>query len=131
MESTKNDNVNHPSHYTDGKYECIDFIESWGLGFHLGNAVKYITRAGKKDPEKTKEDLEKALWYLKRFTLTQSTYRYEPTFDPIPVEDYCQEKHIPQELKEFVMHSIVYGEIRDAASYLDWYIHSRNGGMMQ
>lgn len=60
------DAVNHPKHYTDGKYECIDFIESWGLGFHLGNAVKYITRAGKKDPQKTKEDLEKALWYLKR-----------------------------------------------------------------
>ena len=61
-----NDNVNHPSHYADGKIEVIDFIEDKGLGFHLGNAVKYISRAGKKDPTKTVEDLEKAEWYLRR-----------------------------------------------------------------
>lgn len=61
------DNVNHPSHYTDGKIEVIDFIEDKHLGFHLGNAIKYIARAGKKDPTKTKEDLEKAIWYIKRY----------------------------------------------------------------
>lgn len=60
------DPVNHPSHYTDGKIEVIDFIEDKNLGFHLGNAVKYIARAGKKDPEKTVQDLEKAKWYLER-----------------------------------------------------------------
>jgi len=60
------DNVNHPPHYSDGKIEVIDFIEDKKLGFHLGNAVKYIARAGKKDPEKTVEDLEKAKWYLIR-----------------------------------------------------------------
>lgn len=60
------DNVNHPAHYTDGKIEVIDFIEDKKLGFHLGNAVKYICRAGKKDPEKTIEDLQKAEWYLHR-----------------------------------------------------------------
>lgn len=64
---TKNDPVNHPSHYTTGKIECIDFIEDKQLGFHLGNAVKYIVRAGKKDPSKTIEDLEKARWYLNRY----------------------------------------------------------------
>lgn len=62
-----NDPVNHPSHYTDGGIETIDFIEGKQLGFHLGNAVKYITRAGKKDPDKTIEDLEKAIWYIKRY----------------------------------------------------------------
>ena len=62
-----NDPVNHPSHYTDGKIEVIDFIEDKKLGFHLGNAVKYIARAGKKDPAKTVEDLEKAIWYIKRY----------------------------------------------------------------
>jgi hypothetical protein len=36
------------------------------LGFHLGNAVKYIARAGKKDPNRLREDLEKARWYLDR-----------------------------------------------------------------
>ena len=63
----KNDNVNHPSHYADGNIEVIDFIEDKNLGFHLGNAIKYICRAGKKDKEKTKEDIEKAIWYLNRF----------------------------------------------------------------
>lgn len=60
------DPVNHPAHYTDGSIEVIDFIEDKGLSFHLGNAVKYIARAGKKDPEKTVEDLKKAVWYLNR-----------------------------------------------------------------
>ncbi len=60
----KNDVVNHPSHYTDGKIEVIDFIDDKKLGFCLGNAVKYISRAGKKDPTKEIEDLEKAIWYI-------------------------------------------------------------------
>ena len=60
------DNVNHPSHYTGGKIEVIDFIEDKKLGFHLCNAVKYISRAGRKDPARTVEDLRKAAWYLNR-----------------------------------------------------------------
>lgn len=60
------DVVNHPSHYTDGKIEVISFIEDKGLNFHRGNAVKYIARAGKKDPAKEVEDLRKAVWYLNR-----------------------------------------------------------------
>lgn len=62
----KEDQVNHPKHYTDGKIEVIDFIEDKNLCFHLGNSVKYIARAGKKDPAKEIQDLEKAEWYLKR-----------------------------------------------------------------
>ena len=62
----KNDPVSHPSHYTDGKIEVIDFIEDKKLNFHLANAVKYIARAGKKCPEKEIEDLKKARWYLNR-----------------------------------------------------------------
>lgn len=46
------DNVNHPSHYTDGKIEVIEFIEDKNLNYHKGNAIKYICRAGKKDPQK-------------------------------------------------------------------------------
>ena len=60
------DNVNHPAHYTFGNIEVIDFIEDKKLGFHLGNAVKYISRAGRKDPARTVEDLRKAAWYLNR-----------------------------------------------------------------
>ena len=63
----EHDNVNHPAHYTDGNIEVIDFIEDKELGYHLGNAVKYISRAGKKDPGKTVEDLRKAVWYLNRY----------------------------------------------------------------
>ena len=60
----KENPVSHPSHYTDGKIEVIDFIEDKGLNFNRGNAVKYVCRAGKKDPEKEIEDLEKAVWYI-------------------------------------------------------------------
>lgn len=66
MKNRKHDPVNHPSHYTDGKIEVIDFIEDKNLGFCLGNAVKYISRAGKKDPSKEVEDLCKAKWYIER-----------------------------------------------------------------
>ena len=59
-----NDSVNHPAHYTSGKIEVIDFIDDKELGFCLDNAVKYIVRAGKKDPVKTVEDLQKAVWYI-------------------------------------------------------------------
>ena len=58
--------VNHPSHYggADNPYETILVIEAWQLGFCLGNAVKYISRADKKGHRL--EDLQKAVWYLQR-----------------------------------------------------------------
>jgi len=56
--------VNHPSHYQGNKFECIDIIEDFNLGFCLGNAVKYILRAGKKQDRI--QDLRKAIWYLQR-----------------------------------------------------------------
>jgi hypothetical protein len=60
-------NVDHPSHYGgDTTYEAIKVIEAWGLGFHLGNAVKYIARAGKKPGAEELEDLKKSQWYLDR-----------------------------------------------------------------
>ena len=60
--------VNHPSHYggEDNTYEAIKVIENWNLGFCLGNTVKYISRAGKKDSGKVLEDLRKSRWYLDR-----------------------------------------------------------------
>ena len=65
------DNIN-PDHYRQG-VEVIDAIESWKLGFHLGNVVKYVARAGKKNPETKREDLLKAEWYLKRYIEKEST----------------------------------------------------------
>ena len=73
IKDTKNkvefsESVFHPKHYGGeaSVYEAIKVIEAWDLGFNLGNVVKYIARLGKKDPDKKVEDLEKALWYLKR-----------------------------------------------------------------
>jgi len=58
--------VDHPAHYggADNPYEAIKVIEAWGLGFCLGNTVKYIARAEHK--EAPLQDLEKARWYLDR-----------------------------------------------------------------
>lgn len=58
--------VDHPAHYggVDNPYEAIKVIEAWSLGFCLGNAIKYICRAGKKGDRL--EDLRKARWYLDR-----------------------------------------------------------------
>lgn len=66
MENENKEQVNHPSHYggADSPYEAIKVITAWELGFNLGNTVKYISRAGKKDPNKHIEDLKKALFYL-------------------------------------------------------------------
>jgi len=58
------DQVNSPAHYTDGGIQTIDFIEAKSLNFHLGNVIKYISRAGKKGDNL--EDLLKAQWYLNR-----------------------------------------------------------------
>lgn len=59
-----NDIVNSPSHYKDGTIEVIDYIEDKRFNYHLGNAIKYISRAGKKEDYTT--DLKKAIWYLDR-----------------------------------------------------------------
>lgn len=58
--------INHPSHYNINKIEVIDAIEDWQLNFSRGNAIKYIVRAGIKDPSTEIEDLKKAIWYLNR-----------------------------------------------------------------
>ena len=58
------DDINHPSHYTQGDIEVIDYIEDKKLGYRLGNVVKYVSRAGHKDD--AIKDLKKARWYLNR-----------------------------------------------------------------
>lgn len=63
------DEVNHPDHYGGAvnPYEVIKVLEAWKLNFHLGNAVKYIARAGRKETSSELTDLRKAEWYLKRY----------------------------------------------------------------
>ena len=66
MQKTNASNaVEHPSYY-QGKIEVIDFIEDKGLGFNLGNCVKYISRYNLKHKDNPVEDLKKARWYLDR-----------------------------------------------------------------
>lgn len=82
----KSDAVNHPSYY-QGKIEVIDFIEDKGLGFNLGNCIKYIARAGKKNPDKLLEDLEKASWYLYREISRIKKESTETQWLPLPKEN--------------------------------------------
>ena len=66
MAENKKELINHPSHYggVNNPYEAIKVIRAWDLSFTLGNTVKYISRAGKKDGNSMLQDLKKALWYL-------------------------------------------------------------------
>lgn len=76
--SNKYNAVNHSKHYTTGKIECIDYIEDKEFGFHLGNAIKYITRAGIKSSATKIEDLQKAVWYINRYIeLIKKDYEYD------------------------------------------------------
>ena len=61
-----NDSVHSPAHYKVGGIETIDFIEAKQLGYHLGNVVKYVSRAGHKAPNPLR-DVQKAKWYLDRY----------------------------------------------------------------
>ncbi len=62
----ENDLINHPAHYCDGGIETLDYILAKRMDFLIGQVCKYISRAGKKDPEKEVEDLKKARFYLDR-----------------------------------------------------------------
>ena len=64
MEEKKNENVNHPKHYTVKGIEPIEYIESHDFNFNLGNVIKYVSRADYKGSEI--EDLKKAKWYLEK-----------------------------------------------------------------
>ena len=64
MAPEENDPVNHPKGYTShpSGIECIQVTRH--MNFNRGNAMKYLWRAGEKDPEREVEDLEKAAWYI-------------------------------------------------------------------
>lgn len=92
------DNIN-PSHYQkDGRWQPIDLIEDRNLDFCLGNAVKYISRAGKKDPSTYAEGLKKAKWYIERLhaRLKSGGYKQPNTYlvPKIDIEEYCKEKNL-------------------------------------
>lgn len=124
MPETKNDPVNHPAHYTDGKIEVIDFIEDKQLGYHLGNAVKYISRAGKKDPSKTKEDLEKAGWYIERFMIKYPFHTPFGMVGEIEPPVYILDKNLGFELSsaiECIVHP-TFENLKSATIHIKGYI---------
>ena len=85
------DNVNHPKHYTGPlvSIECIQITRH--MGFLLGNAFKYIWRAGHKgDVKKAVEDLDKALWYIQMYRRDYAPVDHDNAkliFNLLPVPD--------------------------------------------
>ena len=73
MSENKKEMVNHPQHYQGNKFEVIDVIEDYNLGFNLGNSIKYILRCEKK--HRKTEDLKKAIWYIEREIKNTETKR--------------------------------------------------------
>lgn len=101
----KNNVVSHPSHYCDGGIETIDYIIALRAPFHLGNVIKYISRAGKKDKSKTLQDIEKSKWYLDNYISHTSCRRGFTSFvdgidadtwkvNNITAEDFIKAKKI-------------------------------------
>ena len=80
------DNINHPSYYADGKIEVIEFIEDKNFGYCLGNAIKYIARAGKKSKETEIHDLQKAVWYINR-RIQELSEQQKPAHAELPETD--------------------------------------------
>ena len=62
----KEENVIKPSHYKAGEFDVIAFCQLHNINFDLGNVIKYVTRAGKKENNSELQDLNKAMEYLKR-----------------------------------------------------------------
>ena len=81
------DNVN-PNHYRgDRQFEPIAVIEDWNLNYRLGNAVKYISRNGRKPGEDRIEGLKKAIWYLEREIEALKPSQYSVTYEDV-LEDF-------------------------------------------
>jgi len=102
-----NEQVNHPSHYggENNPYETIKVIDDWGLhrDFYVANAVKYISRAGKKGD--IIEDLQKAVWYLK--ARAKIDYDYSFSYSRIDLVDVLNSWNLDEELEWAIWHIYV------------------------
>ena len=101
------DNINHPTHYCIGKFEVIDVIEALLLNpdYHIGCAIKYISRAGKKVKSKELEDLQKAEWYLNRILERELFPNIDQPIGNIHImyNDYQLDKYLKQALYYIVL----------------------------
>ena len=83
--------INHPPHYTRGSIEVWDFVRDQQLNYHRGNAIKYICRAGFKDPSKEMEDIKKAIHYLENELSHLVSQQPVGAGDSIPYSVLCDE----------------------------------------
>lgn len=113
--------INHPAHYLANGVEVIDFIESHKLGFSDGNAVKYLVRAGKKNPDTEIEDLEKALWYIDRLCAKYEKREFPKNKITISVDDLTKAHELTEKVNE-VITSIIFGWYDTAFAKLTAYI---------
>lgn len=94
----------NPAHYRDGKIEVWDYIVDHGYGYCLGAAVKYIARAGKKDPSKKVEDLEKAINYIdreiRRVKEDGGFYQNIPAKKTLTVDHFSKDKKLSSNCKD-------------------------------
>lgn len=104
------DEVNHPYHYRGDGMEAIDVIEAFALSFHLGNATKYILRAGRKEGSSYHTDLRKAIWYIERAIQRESDFIRETRLAEIEEAEIIQElesragRHIESPLGSDLQH---------------------------
>ena len=99
--------IDHPAHYAENRdIEPVALIEDWDLSFCLGNAVKYISRAGRKDSSKIVEDIKKAIWYIEREKefgkcglSTRLKYIKRKWYDEVwTVDDVCNDWYMSPDL---------------------------------
>lgn len=130
--------VNHPEHYNFSKFEVIDVIFDWTRDFCLGNALKYIARAGRKENEI--EDLRKAKFYLQYFITNVNWDNWSSRIEQpnkYPIKDVLEEWRLPSELSEvvyyignlgnMVYHIEVTGALEESIKILDKYIKIKEG----
>ena len=103
IDSQKNNNasVNHPSHYNEGKIEVIEYILDRNMNFCIGNAIKYLARAGFKYEDKYLEDLNKALWYLEK-EVENPFNKNEIGNEKIAVKDFLEDRSLDDEIKKII-----------------------------
>ncbi len=87
------DKIN-PDHYKGDKFQPIDLIEDRNISFCLGNAIKYISRAGKKDKEEYVTDLKKSIWYIDRAMINKEYEEQRQGKCKIDIEEYLKDQNI-------------------------------------
>jgi hypothetical protein len=123
---TVNKMINSPRHYIKGRFEVIEVLEEWDLPFHLANSVKYIARY--KDKGKPIEDLEKAVWYMKRWMVWKNKSFRESIAAKLDnntfhVSEVADDWGIPEDTDVYKsLEYLFYGDILTACVRLEKYI---------